>query len=81
MEMLFLRKEKKQSKSFIENSFKVLIANPHAVGESISLHKACHNALYFEQGFNAGVYMQSKDRIHRVGLEMSDETNYFLHTL
>lgn len=55
----------------------VIIANPHAVGESISLHKTCHNALYLEQGYNAGVYMQSKDRIHRVGLEDSDITNYY----
>jgi SNF2 family DNA or RNA helicase len=55
----------------------VIIANPHAVGESISLHKACHNALYLEQGYNAGVYMQSKDRIHRVGLEENDTTNYY----
>ena len=55
----------------------VIIANPYAVGESISLHKACHNALYLEQGYNAGVYMQSKDRIHRVGLKESDKTNYF----
>ena len=55
----------------------VIIANPHAVGESISLHKACHNALYLEQGYNAGVYMQSKDRIHRVGLNDNDATNYY----
>ena len=55
----------------------VIIANPHAVGESISLHKACHNALYLEQGYNAGVYMQSKDRIHRVGLKDTDITNYY----
>ena len=55
----------------------VIIANPYAVGESISLHKACHNALYLEQGYNAGVYMQSKDRIHRVGLKKGDKTNYY----
>lgn len=59
------------------SEFKVVIANPHAVGESISLHKACHNALYIEQSYNAGTYMQSKDRIHRVGLKPADETNYF----
>jgi SNF2 family DNA or RNA helicase len=57
----------------------VIIANPHAVGESISLHKACHNALYLEQGYNAGVYMQSKDRIHRVGLKDTDVTNYYYY--
>lgn len=60
-----------------DNNLSVIIANPHAVGESISLHKACHNSLYFELGYNAGVYMQSKDRIHRVGLEENDVTNYF----
>lgn len=59
------------------SDFKVVIANPHAVGESISLHKACHNAIYYEMGFNAGVYMQSKDRIHRVGLSKDCETNYY----
>ena len=58
-------------------SLSVVIANPHAVGESISLHEACHNALYLEQGYNAGVYMQSKDRIHRVGLSDDVVTNYY----
>ncbi len=61
--------------------FNVVIANPHAVGESISLHATCHNALYLEQSFNAGTYMQSKDRIHRVGLLPSDVTRYyFIHS-
>ncbi|MCR4687862.1 MAG: DEAD/DEAH box helicase [Lachnospiraceae bacterium] len=66
-------------REFLEcnSSFNVIIANPHAVGESISLHTTCHNAIYLEQGFNAGVYMQSKDRIHRVGLKDSDITNYY----
>ena len=63
-------------------NFRVIIANPHAVGESISLHKACHNAIYFEQSFDAATYMQSKDRIHRVGLDKYVETKYyFLHSI
>ena len=57
--------------------YKVIIANPFAVGESISLHKACHNAIYLEKNFNAAVYMQSKDRIHRYGLKKTDEINYY----
>ncbi len=57
--------------------YKVIIANPFAVGESISLHKACHNAIYLEKNFNAAMYMQSKDRIHRVGLKPGDEINYY----
>lgn len=60
-----------------KSKFSVVIANPHAVGESISLHQACHNALYLEQSFNAGSYMQSKDRIHRLGLAPDVKTNYF----
>src|SRR3546814_10761889 len=43
----------------------ILIANPQAVGESISLYKACRTAIYFDRDFNAGRYIQSKDRIHR----------------
>lgn len=61
-----------------ENSaFKVIIANPFAVAESISLHKACHNAIYLERSFNCAHFIQSKDRIHRYGLEEYVETNYY----
>lgn len=62
----------------LENSdFKVIIANPFAVAESISLHKACHNAIYLERSFNAAHFIQSKDRIHRFGLAKDIETNYY----
>lgn len=57
--------------------YRVIIANPFAVGESISLHKACHNAIYLEKNFNAAMYMQSKDRIHRYGLKPTDIINYY----
>lgn len=57
--------------------YSVIIANPFAVAESISLHKACHNAIYLERTFNAAHFMQSKDRIHRYGLKPTDETNYY----
>lgn len=57
--------------------FKVIIANSFAVAESISLHKACHNAIYIERSFNVAHFVQSKDRIHRYGLEPGTETNYY----
>lgn len=60
-----------------DSSFKVIIANPFAVSESISLHKACHNAIYMERSFNAAHFIQSKDRIHRYGLNPGTETNYY----
>lgn len=57
--------------------FQVIIANPFAVSESISLHKGCHNAIYMERDYNCANFLQSKDRIHRVGLEDNIETNYY----
>lgn len=60
-----------------DSSFNVIIANPFAVSESISLHKVCHNAIYMERSFNAAHFIQSKDRIHRYGLKQGTETNYY----
>lgn len=60
-----------------EGTFPIVIANPFAVAESISLHKVCHNAIYLERSYNASHFLQSKDRIHRVGLEKGTETNYY----
>lgn len=60
-----------------DSPFRVIIANPFAVAESISLHKACHNAVYLERSFNAAHFIQSKDRIHRYGLPPGVETNYY----
>jgi len=57
--------------------FSVIIANPFAVSESISLHKVCHHAIYIERSFNAAHFVQSKDRIHRYGLAETDETHYY----
>jgi SNF2 family DNA or RNA helicase len=52
----------------------VLLANPAAMSEGISLHRECHDAVYLERTFNAGQYLQSIDRIHRLGLPPDTET-------
>lgn len=57
--------------------FQVVIANPFSVAESISLHKGCHNAIYLERDYNSSNFLQSKDRIHRVGLNKNQITNYY----
>lgn len=57
--------------------FQVVIANPFSVAESISLHKGCHNAIYMERDYNCSNFLQSKDRIHRVGLPENQITNYY----
>jgi SNF2-related domain/Helicase conserved C-terminal domain len=53
---------------------KVLIANPAATSEGVSLHRHCHDAVYLDRTFNAGHYLQSIDRIHRLGMEDGIET-------
>jgi SNF2 family DNA or RNA helicase len=59
------------------DEFNVLIANPFAVAESISLHHGCHNAIYLERDYNCSNFLQSKDRIHRVGLLENQITRYY----
>jgi SNF2 family DNA or RNA helicase len=56
----------------------ILIANPQAVGESISLHKSARTAIYFDRDFNAGRFIQSKDRIHRYDPKPLGEVRYHL---
>lgn len=57
---------------------RVLIANPGACAESISLHKACYHAIYLDRTFNAAHYLQSLDRIHRVGLQPHEKVHYYI---
>jgi SNF2 family DNA or RNA helicase len=46
----------------------VLITNPASCSESISLHTSCHNAIYLDRTFDCALFLQSIDRIHRLGL-------------
>jgi SNF2 family DNA or RNA helicase len=51
-----------------DDGCRVLVANPAACGEGISLHKAARNAIYLDRSFNAAHFLQSIDRINRRGL-------------
>jgi SNF2 family DNA or RNA helicase len=57
---------------------KVLLTNPQTLGEGISLHHTSHDAIYLDRTYNAGQYLQSVDRIHRLGLPNDTETNVYL---
>ena len=71
--------EKRQKK---EKEIEVLITNPHTLAESVSLHSVCHDAIYYEYSYNLVHLLQSKDRIHRLGLEEGQYTQYyFLHSM
>ena len=52
----------------------VMVANPAAASEGVSLHRVCHHALYLDRTFNAAHYLQSEDRIHRFGLPKDQKT-------
>ncbi|MCQ4203040.1 SNF2-related protein [Streptomyces coelicoflavus] len=52
----------------------VLLSNPGTLGEGISLHHHCHDAVYVDRDFAAGRFLQSLDRIHRLGLAPETET-------
>ena len=58
----------------------ILLANPAACSESISLHKldkgACYNAIYYDLSYNCAQYLQSLDRIHRVGGSEKQKSYY-----
>ena len=56
-----------------------LVTNPATSSESISLHRACHDAIYLDRTYDAALFFQSIDRIHRLGLpEDADVTIHIL---
>lgn len=62
---------------FRDGNVQVLVSNPQTLGESISLHQTVHDAVYFEYNFNLTFMLQSRDRIHRLGLKENQNTRYY----
>ena len=56
-----------------------LVTNPATSSESISLHRACHNAIYLDRTYDAALFFQSIDRIHRLGL--ANDADVTIHIL
>jgi len=63
----------------LDDDCKVLIANLAAAGEGISLHTVCHNAIYLDRSYVSTHYLQSIDRIHRLGLPPETETHIHIY--
>lgn len=66
---------------FKNGIIQVLLTNPHTLAESVSLHSVCHDAVYFEYSYNLVHLLQSKDRIHRLGLPDDQYTQYYYQQL
>lgn len=62
---------------FRDGDVQILVSNPQTLGESISLHQTVHDAVYFEFDFNLTFMLQSRDRIHRLGLNSNQYTRYY----
>ena len=80
-------REERINKFKNESGPKVLIATAASLGESVSLHKnrkkenVCRHAIYLDRNYNGAQYMQSMDRIHRVGMDTSgpgSDVKYYL---
>lgn len=68
-------REGKIKKFHDDPNVQVMVANPAAASEGISLHRVCHHAIYLDRNFNAAQYLQSEDRIHRLGLKENQLTH------
>jgi SNF2 family DNA or RNA helicase len=67
-------RENKIAKFHRDANAMVLVANPAACSEGISLHTVCHHAIYLDRNYNAAQFLQSADRIHRLGLKPGQDT-------
>ncbi|MFH2135702.1 MAG: DEAD/DEAH box helicase [Pseudomonadota bacterium] len=72
-------REGRLSRYHLDDDCKVLIANPAAAGEGISLHTVCHDAIYLDRSYVSTHYLQSIDRIHRLGLPRSTKTHIHIY--
>jgi SNF2 family DNA or RNA helicase len=59
----------------------VIIINPAAGSEGISLHHNCHRAIYVDRSFNAVHWLQSQDRIRRIGQSKNPQFELLVHPL
>lgn len=66
---------------FQSGNYDTLISNPHTLAESVSLHNVSHSAVYLEYSFNLTHMLQSRDRIHRLGISENQKTNYYYFEL
>ncbi len=77
----FESREENINKFKTDPNRRVLLANPAACSESVSLHKVCHDAIYLERTFNCAHFLQSMDRIHRIGMPPEAQVNYHIPLL
>lgn len=78
-EELNSRKYKIKKFKDINSNCMTLVANYASCAEGISLHHVCHDAIYVDRSFQADQYLQSIDRICRLG-NNNEKNIYILQT-
>ena len=58
------------------SNVQVLVATLASCSESMSLHTNCSHAIYYDISYNCAEFLQSRDRIHRVG-GSEDKISYY----
>jgi SNF2 family DNA or RNA helicase len=59
----------------------VLVVNPAAGSEGISLHTVCQHAIYAGRTYNSAQFLQSRDRINRLGMPIGAKATMSVHTI
>jgi SNF2 family DNA or RNA helicase len=56
----------------------LLVTNPASCSESVSLHTTCRNAIYLDRTYDCAQWLQSIDRIHRLGLPPEAQVHVYV---
>ncbi len=56
-----------------------IVINPASGSEGISLHDRCHHAIYIDRTFNSVHWLQSQDRIRRIGQKEAPKFELLIH--
>ncbi len=62
---------------FKRGDISFIVINLHTLAESVPLYSICQDIIYFGYGYNLVHLLQSKDRIHRLGLPDGQCAQYY----
>lgn len=74
------QRQEEISKFKTDDTCKVIVANPMAASEAISLHQVCHTAIFLDLTYNFAHKFQAERRIHRLGIPAGTVTKVFYLT-
>lgn len=61
------------------NDSRILVANIYSISESVSLNKGISKSIYYFRDFNNAIWLQTQDRIHRIGTINQVKHNIYIY--